>query len=43
MNAKVKKEGELEFRITPCGIGTAIDVRHTITGAEKNITDYDSW
>ena len=42
-NKKVGEEGQLEYQVFQTGIGPVITVRHSITKAEKNITDYESW
>ena len=42
-NKKSGQEGALEYKTTQTGIGLVIEVRHSITKAEKNITDYERW
>lgn len=35
--------GELTYSFTPTTIGLIIKVRHAMTGAEIDLTDWDGW
>jgi hypothetical protein len=40
---KAGTKGRLTYKFYETGIGKAVEVKHSITKASKNITDYDSW
>lgn len=35
--------GELTFSFTPTSIGTVVKAKHSASGAEIDLTDYDAW
>lgn len=35
--------GELEYCFSPTSVGDVLVVKHSRTGAEINVTDYESW
>lgn len=35
--------GEITYSFTPTSLGSIVRVRHVQTGAELDVTDYDSW